>query len=231
MLFRSLAEILPHRALTSEEVREMLNTLVAVLVYLHGRNLTHGHIKPSNILAIGDQLKVSSDSIQPIDELREMRRERDVYDAPEIPSSAYTPAADIWSLGVTLVETFAQQPAVLPFEENADPVIPPSVREPFLEIARQAVPDGYGNSYFWVKPERIVPLQLVREVGGRFDVSGKELRPFSERDARAAITSGVAVGADRDHARAAGLDDGRSGGGSVRACAADARRWAISICW
>ena len=29
-----------------------------------------------------------------------------------------------------------------------------------LEIARQAVPDGYGNSYFWVKPERIVPLAI-----------------------------------------------------------------------
>src|SRR4051794_3591638 len=27
-----------------------------------------------------------------------------------------------------------------------------------LEIARQSVPDGYGNSYFWVKPPRIVPL-------------------------------------------------------------------------
>ncbi|MGH3454895.1 MAG: hydantoinase/oxoprolinase N-terminal domain-containing protein, partial [Nocardioidaceae bacterium] len=23
-----------------------------------------------------------------------------------------------------------------------------------LEIARQSVPDGYGNSYFWVKPDR-----------------------------------------------------------------------------
>jgi N-methylhydantoinase A len=55
-----------------------------------------------------------------------------------------------------------------------------------LEIARQAVPDGYGNSYFWVKPERIVPLHLVREVGGRLDVRGTELRPFSEREARAA---------------------------------------------
>jgi N-methylhydantoinase A len=28
-----------------------------------------------------------------------------------------------------------------------------------LEIARQSVPSGYGNSYFWVKPERIVPLE------------------------------------------------------------------------
>ncbi|MDF2742536.1 MAG: hyuA, partial [Actinomycetia bacterium] len=31
-----------------------------------------------------------------------------------------------------------------------------------LEIARQSVPDGYGNSYFWVKPPRIVPADLVR---------------------------------------------------------------------
>ena len=38
-----------------------------------------------------------------------------------------------------------------------------------LEIARQAVPDGYGNSYFWVKPPRIVPADMVRTVGGRFD--------------------------------------------------------------
>ncbi len=50
-----------------------------------------------------------------------------------------------------------------------------------LEIARQAVPEGYGNSYFWVKPERIVPLRLVREVGGRLNFRGQELRPLDER--------------------------------------------------
>ncbi len=55
-----------------------------------------------------------------------------------------------------------------------------------LEIARQAVPDGYGNSYFWVKPPRIVPADAVRTVGGRLDVSGAEVRPFSEDDAVAA---------------------------------------------
>jgi N-methylhydantoinase A len=41
-----------------------------------------------------------------------------------------------------------------------------------LEIARQSVPDGYGNSYFWVKPDRIVPLHLVREVPERLDADG-----------------------------------------------------------
>src|SRR3984957_12273686 len=55
-----------------------------------------------------------------------------------------------------------------------------------LEIARQAVPEGYGNSYFWVKPDRIVPLQFVREVGGRLDFLGEELRPLDEDSVRAA---------------------------------------------
>src|SRR6202048_4681061 len=55
-----------------------------------------------------------------------------------------------------------------------------------LEIARQSVPEGYGNSYFWVKPDRIVPLQFVREVGGRLDFRGLELRPLDEDSVRAA---------------------------------------------
>ncbi|GAB3880406.1 hydantoinase/oxoprolinase family protein [Terrabacter terrigena] len=49
-----------------------------------------------------------------------------------------------------------------------------------LEIARQAVPDGYGNSYFWVKPPRIVPADYVKTVGGRMDFEGNEIRPFDE---------------------------------------------------
>jgi N-methylhydantoinase A len=55
-----------------------------------------------------------------------------------------------------------------------------------LEIARQAVPEGYGNSYFWVKPERIVPLRYVREAGGRLNFLGEELRPLDEGSVRAA---------------------------------------------
>ena len=49
-----------------------------------------------------------------------------------------------------------------------------------LEIARQSVPDGYGNSYFWVKPDRIVPLHLVREVPERLDADGNVVRPLDE---------------------------------------------------
>jgi N-methylhydantoinase A len=55
--------------------------------------------------------------------------------------------------------------------------------ESLLEIARQSVPDGYGNSYFWVKPPRIVPAHRVRTVGGRLDHTGAEVRPFDEESA------------------------------------------------
>jgi N-methylhydantoinase A len=53
-----------------------------------------------------------------------------------------------------------------------------------LEIARQSVPDGYGNSYFWVKPDRIVPLDRIRTVGGRLDHTGAELTAFDEAEAK-----------------------------------------------
>jgi N-methylhydantoinase A len=66
-----------------------------------------------------------------------------------------------------------------------------------LEIARQSVPSGYGNSYFWVKPERIVPLERVREVTERLDFRGSVLTALDEADARAAARwardSGIAV--------------------------------------
>ena len=53
-----------------------------------------------------------------------------------------------------------------------------------LEIARQAVPDGYGNSYFWVKPERIVPVHRVFEIDERLNYKGEVLRELDEDSVR-----------------------------------------------
>jgi TonB family protein len=131
----NLAQVLPHRPLSAEETKQTLNAAINALVYLHGQNLVHGHVKPSNILAAEDRLKLSSDTVAATGEIREMRRERSTYDAPELPTAPYTEAADTWSLGVTLVEAFTQQPAVLPFNERVDPIIPTSMPDPFLEIA------------------------------------------------------------------------------------------------
>ena len=56
-----------------------------------------------------------------------------------------------------------------------------------IEIARQSVPDGYGNSFFWVKPQRLVPLHLVREVPGRLRFDGSEIEPIDEAATLAAV--------------------------------------------
>ncbi len=66
--------------------------------------------------------------------------------------------------------------------------------EHVLEIARQSVPDGYGNSYFWVKPPRIVPADRVKTVHGRLAVDGSEIRPFDVESARAAAAFFKAAG-------------------------------------
>jgi N-methylhydantoinase A len=63
-----------------------------------------------------------------------------------------------------------------------------------LEIARQSVPNGYGNSYFWVKPERIVPLHHVEEVTERLDFRGEVVTLLDEADARRAAARLVAQG-------------------------------------
>jgi TonB family protein len=135
----NLGQFLPHRAMTSEEMKQVLSIATDVLVYLHGKNLTHGHLKPSNVLATGDQLKFSSDTIRAAGEVRGLARELDAYDAPEMAGSAVSPASDIWSLGVTLVEALTQQVPILLPGGQSEPPIPATLGEPFFEIARHTL--------------------------------------------------------------------------------------------
>src|SRR6202049_1960930 len=76
--------------------------------------------------------------------------------------------------------------ALLQGEINSLGLIVTSGFRHILEIARQSVPEGYGNSYFWVKPDRIVPLRFVCEVGGRLNFRGAELRPLDQPSVREA---------------------------------------------
>lgn len=135
----NLSQILPERALTESEAREMLCPVLDVLVFLHANGLVHSRIKPSNILATADQLKLSSDSLFPIGESRKSSRRSDTHDAPEAAASPLSPASDAWSLGMTLVETLTQRPLALQPGSQADPVVPDTLPQPFLDIARHAL--------------------------------------------------------------------------------------------
>ena len=135
----NLGEILPQRALTADEVRDVLDPALDVLVYLHGKGLLHGHLKPSNILATEDRLKFSSDSIFPVGERRQLLRGRDIYDAPEMQSAPASTKEDVWSLGVTLVGALTQHPPVFSSEPSADPAVPRELPDLFLVIAKHAL--------------------------------------------------------------------------------------------
>ncbi|HET6929416.1 MAG TPA: protein kinase [Candidatus Acidoferrum sp.] len=135
----NLGEILPQRALVADEVRDVLDPALDVLVYLHGKGLVHGHLKPSNILATHDRLKLSSDSLFPFGERRQLLRGRDIYDAPEMQSAPVSAKEDVWSLGVTLVEALTQHPPVFSSEPSTDPVVPRELPDLFLVITKHAL--------------------------------------------------------------------------------------------
>jgi eukaryotic-like serine/threonine-protein kinase len=134
-----LSQILPQRALTPEETRDMLGPLLDALEYLHGRGFVHGDLKPANILATGDRLKLSSDGSSRIGESQSVPGRAGAYDAPEASSGMLTPAADVWSLGMTLVEVLTQHLPEWQPAPNREPLVPVNLPAPFLEIARQCL--------------------------------------------------------------------------------------------
>jgi TonB family protein len=135
----NLSQILPHRPLTIPETEYMLRSALEVLAYLHGAGLAHARLKPSNLLAVGDQLKISSDAICAVGEKNLIPREPTVYDAPETATAGASPAGDIWSLGITLIEALTQRAAPGGAIRQGDPTVPDTLPAPFLEIARQCV--------------------------------------------------------------------------------------------
>jgi TonB family protein len=82
----NLGEILADRPLTDIEAREMLVQVAGTLADLHRQGLAHGEVRASNILAIGDSVKLTSDSV----------REGDA-------------AADLRALGLTLIHALTQR--------------------------------------------------------------------------------------------------------------------------
>ncbi len=134
-----LSQILPERPLSPAEVREMLPPVLDALAHIHGKGMVHGRLRPSNILAAGDQVKVSGDTLRAAGELVTSLSGMDGYDPPEAPSGKLTPAADVWSLAITLVQALTQQRPVWDPAKPTRLSLPQGVPEPFLEIARRCL--------------------------------------------------------------------------------------------
>ncbi|MGA8286586.1 MAG: TonB family protein [Candidatus Sulfotelmatobacter sp.] len=134
----NLAEILPLRPLSAAEASQMLRPAAEALDYLHRSGFVHGRIKPSNIMAVGDQLKISADRLCKSGE-RGDARTPSVYDAPELVMAGPSPAADIWSLGATLLAVLTQNEPNLKNLAREPVVVPETVSQAIREIARRCL--------------------------------------------------------------------------------------------
>ena len=134
-----LSEILPERHLSPEETKDMLGPVLDGLGFLHANGLVHGRVKPSNIMVVDEQLKLSEENFRGAAGPAPPPPALDIYDAPERGDGQLLPASDMWSLGVTLVETLTQIPPVWNRTAGTEPMVPPSVPKPFSQIAAECM--------------------------------------------------------------------------------------------
>ncbi|MGC8549358.1 MAG: protein kinase domain-containing protein [Acidobacteriaceae bacterium] len=215
-----LEEILAGRALSVEEARAMLWPLLEALGSLHARGLIHGHVKPRNIMAQGDVLKLTMDHVLRVGAAGGVFTAGE-YDAPELARGVVTPEADVWSLGVTLVEVLTQRRPVA--GADGEMVVPEGVPEPFGEIARACLRVdrkercGLAEIRARLKGEWVEPVAPVAAETGRPVVADRVLEPgFSARKgnwrmvAVAALVAVFAIAAFLLWPRAVGRGDGSS---------------------
>src|ERR1700687_2438580 len=190
----NLSQILPERTLTAEEARSMLPPILRALQFVHGKGFVHGHIQPSNILAVGDEVKLSSDALSMAGERRGRARAMSAYDPPEAATGAISTASDVWQLGITLIEVLTQQLRVWDRARMSAPVVPAEVPEPFREIAGHCLQVDAGKRWtvseilHRVEADRV---EAVRRGAGGVEPAGPALR--SSQSEKAASASVIAA--------------------------------------
>ena len=155
----------------------MLEPVLNALAYIHGERFVHGHLTPANIMAVSDQLKISCDGICKMGESAPDPREPDVYDPPEFRATGISPAADVWSLGMTLVEALTQ---CLPNQGSpaAESLLPETVPAVFRGIVADCCSPTPGSARLWLtllpgfgrprpNPAERVSLRHTSHPGGR----------------------------------------------------------------
>ena len=189
----NLAEVLPLRPLSASEAADMLRPTAEALAYLHQAGFAHSRIKPSNIMAVDNRLKISADGLQKTGE-RGDARAPSAYDAPEVATAGVSPAADIWSLGATLVAVLTQKE---PKGDREVLAVPSTIPQPLRGIAQrclQADPQQRGTAGDILSQLQPRARQLP-EVQPRAAVAERVAEAPTQQSSRRWIVIAVAVAA------------------------------------
>ena len=136
---QTLAQVLQRRALTDDEAREMLRPTLDALAFMHGQDLVQGQLKPANILAVGDQLKLASDTIRRASEGTMSAKAPTVYDPPEARRGSSSTAGDIWALGVRLFEALTRRPPSGGGERGEAVALPANFSPAFRDVVARCL--------------------------------------------------------------------------------------------
>lgn len=131
----NLEQVVPVRSLSTAEVADLLPPIFAALSFLHSQALIHGDLKPSNIFAVKNQVKLAIDTVQPAGQTS--NRGESAYDPPE--GGPLTKASDLWSLGMTIVSVFNQGPLQWSRAAGVIPPVPKQVPSPYRLIASECL--------------------------------------------------------------------------------------------
>ncbi len=139
---QNLAQLLEHRALAPEEVRGMLGPTLDALEFLHDSKRVHGGLKPSNVMVVGEQIKLASDAVGPASDVVNddgaSGAALSPYQPPEAGSGVRSAAGDVWAVGVMTCEALSRRrPAGLHAIGGSIALpsdIPPTFREMDLEV-------------------------------------------------------------------------------------------------
>lgn len=182
-----LGQILPQRALAPDEVSDLLPPVLNAVSYLHSKGFVHSRIKPSNVLAVANQLKLSADQITPLAETGPARR-RDVYDAPETAAGIVSSASDVWSVGVTLVAALTQNVTLAEQTSPGSRSLPETIPEPYRSIVRECLQlDPKRRSSVQQIQRRLQPAELPLPAAPKPSVpaaTAAPIRPASSRPNR-----------------------------------------------
>jgi TonB family protein len=135
----NLSQVVARRPLSPAEASDILGPVVDALAYVHAEGFVHCRLKPANVMADDDLLKISSDGLCRIGESSGAAGKPGAYDPPEAAGGRISPAGDVWSLGMTLAEALTQRLPVWERTNQAEPALPSNLPPEVLDLARHCL--------------------------------------------------------------------------------------------
>ncbi len=105
----TLGEVLAQRALQSDEATDLVRAIGRGAGELHSNGFVHGYLAPKEVLAVRDNVQLSTECIRRVNTDPLFERKAAKYLAPESGARNLTIASDVWCLGATMFEALTQK--------------------------------------------------------------------------------------------------------------------------